>query len=242
MEELPKVPGKLIVEKREKQIYLHENDLWVKMENLSDNIPTFVSRCGMKESKVIELWMLKQYYPYSARMAHLWSALDLPYQLLKKDKLTLHSAMIEVEGKAIAFLAPSGTGKSTQARLWGKHRGAKQLNGDKNTLFCKEDTAYAAGVPFCGTSGICENYKLELGALVFLKQAKVNTVRRLTGIEALKVLLDNCFGYQSVPGCMEKMIMLATKILEKVPVYLLACTPDEQAVNALEQHLNPNKQ
>lgn len=241
VEELPLIPGDLVAENREKRIYLHENSLWIKMENLSDRNPTFVSRCAMDKWGEIELWMLKQYYPYSARMAHLWSAIDLPYQLLKRDKLTLHSATIEVGGRAIAFLAPSGTGKSTQARLWEQYRNARQLNGDKNILFFKDDAAYAAGAPFCGTSGIFENYELELGALVFLQQAKTNTVHRLTGVEALKVLLDNCFGYRAVPKCMEKMVMLVTKLIEKVPVYLLACTPDERAVETLEKLLNTEK-
>lgn len=234
-EKLPDVSGALFVKNREKEVYLDGNELWLKMENLSEGVPTFIARYSLDKSDEIHLWMLERYYPYSARMAHIWSAIDFPYQLLQRNILTLHSSLIEVNKTAVAFLAPSGTGKSTQARLWSEHRGARQLNGDKTALFCKDTVPYAAGLPFCGTSGICENYDLPLGALVFLSQAKENTIRRLTGVEALKVLLDNCFGYGTVPGCMAKMIDIATGILDKVPIYALACTPDERAVETLEQ-------
>ena len=233
VEELPKIPGKLIVENREKKLHLDENNIWMEMKNLSEKIPVFVSKYSMNDPSKIQLWALKEYYPYSGRMAHIWSAIDLPYQLMNNERLTLHSSAIEINGKVVAFLAPSGTGKSTQARLWNEHRGVLQLNGDKNTVFCRDDVVYAAGLPFCGTSGICENYESELKALVFLSQAEENTIRRLSGIEALKVLLDNCFGYRMVPGCTEKMVMLATEILKKVPVYALACTPDDRAVEML---------
>ena len=241
VEELPKIPGKVIVENREKKLYLDGDSIWVEMKNLSENVPVFVSNYSMNTPLKIRLWALKYYYPYSARMAHIWSAIDLPYQLLNHNRLTLHSSAIEVDGKTVAFLAPSGTGKSTQARLWSEHRDACQLNGDKNAIFCKNGIAYAAGLPFCGTSGICENYESKLGALVFLSQAKENAIRRLSGIEALKVLLDNCFGYRNVPGCMEKMVMLATEIFDKVPVYALTCTPDERAVDILEQAMKKER-
>lgn len=237
VESLPEISGKLFVQSREKQIYLNAETIWIRMENLSEQTPVFVARYSVNNPGEIHLWASKKYYPYSGRMSHIWSAIDLPYQLLNCSKLTLHSSAIQVGGKAVVFLAPSGTGKSTQARLWSEHRGARQLNGDKNAIFCRDGSAYAAGLPFCGTSGICENYELKLGALVFLSQAKENVVRRLNGMEALKVLLNNCFGYWNVPGCMEKMAAIAMEILDKVPVYALACTPDERAVETLEQVL-----
>ena len=232
---LPEITGKLLVKNREKELYLQANEIWLQMENLSERVPTFIARYSLDGTGDIHLWALKKYYPYSARMAHIWSAIDLPYQLLQNSVLTLHSSVVEMNGAAIAFFAPSGTGKTTQAGLWCKNRSARQLNGDKTAIVCEGDSMDTFGLPFCGTSGICENYNLPLKSLVFLSQAKENTIRLVTGIEAWRLLLGNCFGYQMIPGCMTRMLELAEKILKKVPMYALACTPDERAVEVLEE-------
>lgn len=41
----------------------------------------------------------------------------LALEVLKQDVFLLHAAVIEVDGEGYAFLAPSGTGKTTQTRL-----------------------------------------------------------------------------------------------------------------------------
>lgn len=51
--------------------------------------------------------------------------------MMRRDALVLHCAYMQREGKAILFSAPGGTGKTTQATLWEKHRGTRVVNGDK---------------------------------------------------------------------------------------------------------------
>ena len=53
-------------------------------------------------------------------------------------RVVFHSCVVEYEGRAFAFTARSGTGKSTHARLWMRYlgdQGAKILNGDKPFLY-----------------------------------------------------------------------------------------------------------
>ena len=76
---------------------------------------------------------------------------------------------------------------------------------------------------------ICEKW--------LLRQAPGNRIRRLRGIQALLPLLENSFGHRSVPGCMEQMTAVLADVLNSVPVYELACTPDERAVALLEATL-----
>ena len=70
--------------------------------------------------------------------------LPLSHILLKFDAFVLHGAHIVVDGEAIVFSAPSGTGKSTQAELWRRHRSAAVINGDR-VLVRKSADGFTAG-------------------------------------------------------------------------------------------------
>lgn len=169
--------------------------------------------------------------PYSIRTQVLWSAIDLPYTLLFYNVLTIHAAVIQVGAEAILFTAPSGTGKSTQASLWEKYRGAVVVNGDKAALSVRNGTIRAHGLPFCGTSGICSAYDLPVRAIVSLTQSTENTAACLRGAAAVQAIVQNSFGCK--PLCFSKIIALTSAILDEIPVYRLSCTPDERAVEQL---------
>ena len=57
------------------------------------------------------------------------SALRLMFALATtgKDTLCIHAAVVSCEGKGYLFLGPSGTGKSTHARLWLSSHGDRHL-------------------------------------------------------------------------------------------------------------------
>ena len=112
------------------------------------------------------------------------SLFALERRMLQKDSFILHSAYIRHRGRAILFSAPSGTGKSTQASLWAQYAGAEIINGDRALLQKVQDCWMARGWPVCGTSGICQNADARLSAIVLLRQAKKNAVRRLSRGEA----------------------------------------------------------
>ena len=234
--ELPHTPGELFSFTDSTHLYLDGDVMWQELLNRKNDQPLFLSRYSVNDMGEIQLWVLEKERSYTNRIEHIWSAVDLPYQLLKAGILTLHSSAVEVNGEALLFLAPSGTGKSTQARLWSTFCGSTQLNGDKVGVTCRNNIAIAHGLPFCGTSGICEKYEIPVKALVLLAQAKENVVQRLTGASALRAVMQNCFGHQAVPGCIEKILQVAMPLLNQVPVYKLFCTP-ERAVQLLEKCL-----
>lgn len=168
---------------------------------------------------------------------YMWSTIGLAESLLFLDSLLMHASYIEVDGEAILFTAPCGTGKSTQAELWRKFAGATVINGDKAGISYIDGRFYACGVPFCGTSGICENKTLPLKAIVELGQSKQNTVTRLTGVSGLQAVLGNTYIDMQTPGVPVRCVELINRILSSVGVYHLDCTPDERAVDALKSAL-----
>lgn len=235
--QLPKPQGRLVKKAKEQRIYLEHDNVWLELLSRENEDAWFVAKYRWDYEDDVQLWILDDKRPYTVRMEHIWSAVDFPFQLLKKDILTLHSAVTAHKEEAILFLAPSGTGKSTQAALWEQYRGAKQVNGDKAGIYMNDERVKACGLPFCGTSGICEDYELPVKAFVVVTQAKENKVTKLRGVKALTTMLANCFGHPEIPQCQTRIVELLGKVLEKVPVYLLACTPDVRAVEVLEECL-----
>lgn len=168
---------------------------------------------------------------------YMWSTIGLAESLLFHESILMHASYVEVDGEAILFTAPCGTGKSTQAELWRKLAGATVINGDKAGVSYIDGRFYACGVPFCGTSGICENKTLPLKAIVELGQSKQNTVRRLTGVSGLQAVLGNTYIDMQIPGVPVRCVELINRILSSVGVYHLDCTPDERAVETLKSAL-----
>lgn len=177
-----------------------------------------------------------QSFPIMMDSRYMWSSVSLAQMLLPQNAFFMHSSFISVNGKAVLFSAPCGTGKSTQAALWEKHRNAEVINGDKAGVLV-ENGVYACGVPFCGTSGICKNRNLPLGAIILLGQSTENKITRLTGIKALQGILQNVYLDLLAPNEQTRIFDLLIKLLETVPVYSFECTPDEKAVDTLESAL-----
>lgn len=149
----------------------------------------------------------------------------------------LHSSYIAWQNRAILFTAPSGTGKSTQAALWEQFRGAEVINGDRAVIRFEDDRPLAGGLPFAGSSEICLNRELPLGAVVFLTQAEKTAIRRLDGFEAFHALWKGCSVNTWDRDHVDRISETVERICSAVPVFHLACTPDLSAVIALEKAL-----
>lgn len=161
--------------------------------------------------------------------------------LLAREHAILHASVIATEGGAILFAAPSGTGKSTQAELWRRSRRAEILNGDKALLHFENGTALVSGLPYAGTSGICKQFDLPVRAIVGLSQGKENHVEVLRPSGAVKALMSQIVLQPWRREDVESAMKLALRLVERVPIYHLACLPEESAVDCLERSLQWSK-
>ena len=164
--------------------------------------------------------------------------LEAEHLIVQSRGFLFHCAYIEYEGSAILFTAPSGTGKSTQAELWQQYRGARVINGDRAAVRLGDNGFEAWGVPFSGSSGISYRSCLPIRAIAYLSQAPQTTIQPLRGAQAFRKLWEGCslhtWDREDVALCSDTVMKAAAQI----PVFHLACTPDESAVLALEQALN----
>ena len=149
----------------------------------------------------------------------------------------LHASFVRWKDRAILFTAPSGTGKSTQAELWCRYCGAELINGDRAIVRVERDGIFACGVPYCGSSGVSKNVTLPLAAIVYLSQAPETSIGKLGGYTAFRRLWEGCsvnvWDREELSSCSQTVL----DTVAAVPVYHLACRPDQSAVDALKRLL-----
>lgn len=154
---------------------------------------------------------------------------------VKRRMIQLHSSLIRCRDFGILFLGPSGIGKTTQAELWNRYRGALIINGDIAFVQETERGFLGWGTPWHGSSPYCENTSVPVRALVVLKQAPENSIRRLTGFEKVSEVSNSVFYPQWLENGMELCLETLDHLLSALPVYELSCRPDEEAVALAEQ-------
>lgn len=181
--------------------------------------------------------VLEREVPGGIRPRLVLNTLEAEHHIVHRGGFLLHASFIRWNDRAILFTAPSGTGKSTQAALWEKHRGARIINGDRAAVTVEKGGVMAHGIPYCGTSGICGREKLPVAAIVYLSQGTENRIEPLTGLRAFRRLWEGCsvqlWDQEDVDRCSSTVM----EALNSVKLVHLACTPDEQAVQVLEAYL-----
>ena len=146
------------------------------------------------------------------------------------NTIFVHGSFVEYKGNGIVFVGYSGVGKTTQARLWEKYLNATPVNGDKVFLRVVDDAVFGCGSPWKGSSEYCVNKNVPLKAIVVLNQAKENKITKLNSIECMKYFMPHVFFPHWDEKCKVKALDTFNDILEKIPVWLLECRPDEEAV------------
>lgn len=144
--------------------------------------------------------------------------------------LLLHGSLVEWEGEGVVFTGYSGIGKTTQAQLWEKYLNAEIINGDKLFLRILDNRAYAYGIPWKGSSPYCRNRKVPLKGIVVLGQAQENSIQKLDSMACLEYFMPHIFLPHWDQGCMTRALDAFDQILSRIPVWLLKCRPDEEAV------------
>lgn len=154
--------------------------------------------------------------------------------LCERDRLVLHASCISTEYGGILFSGVSGIGKSTQADLWVQHRNSHLINGDRTILYKAETGWKGYGSPYAGSSRVYLNENVPIKAIVLLEQAKNNSIKKVAAGIAFRKLYTNMVVYPWDRQFVEKIINLISLLVAEIPVYILACSPDEEAVKTLE--------
>ena len=151
-------------------------------------------------------------------------------ELTKYDCFLMHAAVIDVDSKGYAFLARSGTGKTTHTRLWQKLLGNKMkyVNGDKPLIRFINNIPYAYGTPWCGKESYGENTRVELNALCFIERGLENSIVEIPKKNILTKIIHQILIPTDETQAI-KTFDLLNKTINYVDTYLLKCNMDIEA-------------
>ena len=190
-----------------------------------------ISRLGSESAVTLK----RDSYPGGVGAKTVLNSMEAEHLLTCRRGFILHASVVAHKGRAILFTAPSGTGKSTQANLWERLRGAEIINGDRAAVRIYPEGIKVWGLPFAGSSDLRKNTVLPLAAVVYLGQEPKTKITRLSPGRAFRRIWEgvsvNAWDREDVAMCSETVQTVA----EQIPVYYLGCTPDESAVRALEE-------
>lgn len=164
------------------------------------------------------------------------------FALTFRQGIIFHSSAVAIDGKAYLFTAPSGTGKSTHARLWRETFGEKvvYINDDKPIIRYIDGGFYVYGTPWNGKHRLDTNARAKVAAICEIKQGKVNKIRRVSPAEMLMVVLNQTIR-PSEADKMDNLLNILDKMLTTIPLYRLECDISEQAARISYNAMVENK-
>lgn len=191
--------------------------------------------CEEIEKNIFKIQYMKQLFP-SINMRFL-ELFPLEKILLQTQGYVLHACFIKYNNEAIVFTAPSGTGKSTQGKLWVDVEGAEIINGDRCIIRNIHNQYYACGLPFCGSSHINKNENVPLKAIVIVKQSPVDEIILLEKSVAIKKIMSETSINFWNPVYIKEIVAIIENSANNVTIVQLNCTKTPNAVNILKTYL-----
>ena len=217
------------------QAYYEENDRLnlTLYDPYRIKIPGCTISTSSDYSVVVFTPHIKEYEHYDLQ----WMMFPFEGRVLYKGGIVLHGAAVEYRQKGFIFAGISGSGKSTQANLWQKHRNALILNGDCPAVRIIDGMPIMFGTPWCGTSGQAINRQVPLSYVVLLKKGENNTLIELNETEAYLALLSNVLRSNFDTKSLDLSIENLKSLIGHIRVFEYTCTKGPEAVDILEKKL-----
>lgn len=148
----------------------------------------------------------------------------------KYDTLMLHGSAISVDGEGYLFVAKSGMGKSTHAKLWRELLGCRavMVNDDKPFIRVTDNEARIYGTPYSGKEGLNTNISVLLKAICILKRSEENRIEQINFSDAFPILIQQTY-HPSDRAMLNRTLELLDKLSRCVMCYRLACNRDLEA-------------
>lgn len=214
-----------------------------KIADLTVDVPTtggIASRCCeyiSKDNNAADIIMSEDEYKLDSwptlseeEAEYLESGFQFYRELLVFNGMMLHASAVELNGKAYLFSGPCGVGKSTHTGIWKQIHGdmALIINDDKPALRVLDEGWFAYGTPWCGKDGINANRKVKLAGICFLKQGMENSIRKLSKVESLRMILSQSAHRFNDITRLDLKLNLVDQLVRDIPIYELTnnATPE----------------
>lgn len=156
-----------------------------------------------------------------------------------KGAVLMHASLVRQRGYGYAFIAKSGTGKSTQVSNWLKYiPGCDLMNDDNPVVRVVDKECFIYGSPWSGKTPCYRNVKATLGAVTQIDRHHSNSVERASAVKAFISLLPSVSSMKWDIVLSKTICQTVTTIVERVPVYILHCLPDRNSAEVCHEGIS----
>ncbi|MBP3826644.1 MAG: hypothetical protein ILA07_01180 [Prevotella sp.] len=156
-----------------------------------------------------------------------------------QQTLLIHASTILNNDYGYAFIAKSGTGKSTHTQLWIKHiPGSELMNDDNPIVRVVGDQVFIYGSPWSGKTPCYRQINAPLGAITRIDRASKNSIEKLSPIEAFASLLPSCSNMKWDKDIFHGICNTVTRVIELTNCYTLHCLPDQEAAEICHKEIS----
>ncbi len=149
-----------------------------------------------------------------------------------RQTLLVHASVIRKDGRGYLMTAPSGTGKSTHTFLWYKHIPECDLMNDDNPIVRIIDgKSIVYGSPWSGKTNCYRNIEAPIGAIVRIQQRPQNTIRPMSPVESLAVLLGQVSSMKWDKDIYHTVCNTLGQLIACTPMFELGCLPNAEAAH-----------
>ncbi len=169
---------------------------------------------------------------YNMRCFGLNNALMLAFAFAgcQRQCLLVHASLVRQDGYGYAFVAKSGTGKSTQVSMWLRNLPNCDLMNDDNPIIrVIGGKPYIYGSPWSGKTPCYRSTKAPLGAVTSIVRSKTNHVDKLGVVQAFAALLPACSSMKWDKKSYDYICDTITHVIETTGIYELHCLPNPEA-------------
>ena len=154
----------------------------------------------------------------------------------KCDTVLIHASLVRNNNYGYAFIAKSGTGKSTHVSLWLRFIPDCDLMNDDNPIIrLINGTPYIYGSPWSGKTPCYRKVKARLGAITQIARARENSIERLSVVNAFATLLPSCSSMKWDAEIFNHICSIVSDIMAQTPIYTLHCRADRHAAELCHQ-------
>ena len=221
--------------------------IWKEMTNNSSFHWMYEARNGMGTFLVDSDYSNVEYYcnsiiePFikdgTEEIFRSFFQLVLECKLAQKGYSVLHSACVELNGKAYAFTGPSGIGKSTRASKWHELFGASWVSGDRPAVNTYD--GYVYGVPWDGKEAVYRNISFPLSGIYKVTRSKVTEMKEMKEQEKLELLCGQTFFPMWDRNLAIVSMCSLKRLIRGIPIYELCCgISDDSTVKAHDIIIN----
>lgn len=242
VKKLPEISGTVLMNTLEYQVILTAQGMKKVFHDNTDQGNIYAIATYDRVNRYVQIDYLQEKEKYFSESGNSFFHVGWESILMKEGRMVLHAACVNTPCGGLLFSGPSGIGKSTQADLWCRYNEGFLINGDRPILCKKNGIWNAYGSPYAGSSNCHIDTHCQIRAIVFLLQSSECRIKRLDVGQAFRKIYEETTINNWDAQYVSKVCDLITELLQDIPVYEMACTPDRQATELLKRILIEGEQ